>query len=240
MDITKSISEEAVAYAKKHHKALVLQICAGDFCKPSDKPFTLFTAGSPGAGKTEYSKSFLSELKKQHPSLKIVRLDTDELRELFPQYTGANSDSIQKAATILFDKAFDYIQDKKLNAIIDTTFASPRSIDNVDRAINRGRKVGILYLYQDPCIAWEYTKKREKLEGRTVPKQVFINAYFSAKENVQRVKQKYGDQIELHLFEKDQENNFVKKARFNIERIDEYIIESYTHNVLEKALSDEV
>jgi len=240
VDITKSISEEAVAYAKKHHKTLVLQICTVELCTPSDKPFTLFMAGSPGAGKTEYSKNFLKEMEKKDPSLKIVRLDTDELRELFPQYSGDNSDSIQKAATILFDKAFDYIQDKQLNAIIDTTFASPRSIDNVDRAINRDRKVGILYLYQDPCIAWEYTKKREKLEGRTVPKQVFINAYFSAKENVQKVKQKYGDQIELHLFEKDQENNFVKKARFNIESIDEYIKESYTYGALEKTLPDEV
>ena len=136
-----SVSDDAVAYAKKHHKYLVSQICNVEICTPSENPFTLFMAGSPGSGKTEYSKSFLKELEKTDSSQKIARLDTDEIRELFPQYSGDNSDAVQKAATILFDKAFDYIQDKHLNAIVDTTFASPRSIENVDRAMHRGRKV---------------------------------------------------------------------------------------------------
>ena len=235
-----SISEDAIAYAKKHHKRLVIQICNIEICKPSENPFTLFMAGSPGSGKTEYSKSILKELEKKDFSQKIVRLDTDELRELLPQYSGDNSDEVQKATTILFDKAFDYIQDKNLNVIVDTTFASPRSTENIDRALNRGRKVGIIYLYQDPLVAWEYTKKREKLEGRTVPKEVFIQAYFSAKENAQVVKQKYGDGIELNLFEKDQKNNFVKKARFNIKSLNEYIKERYSHDILEKILPDEI
>lgn len=229
--------EDAIVYAKKHHKTLVPQICNADVCKPSSNPFTIFMAGSPGSGKTEYSKSFRDELEKKDPSQKIVRLDTDELRELLPQYSGDNSDVVQRAATLLFDKAFDYIHRKKLNAIIDTTFSSPRSIQNVDRAINRGRKVGILYLYQNPLVAWEYTQKREKLEGRTVPKDVFINAYFSAKKNVRAIKHKYGDKIELNLFEKDQNNNFVKKAHFNVQSLDEHIKESYTHDMLEKLLS---
>jgi len=232
-----SVSEDAIAYVKKHQKILVPKICNIDFYKSSPNPFTLFMAGSPGSGKTEYSKSFLKELEKKDPSQRIVRLDTDELRDLLPQYNGNNSDAVQKAATILFDKVFDYIHKKKLNAIIDTTFASPRSIENVKRAINRGRKVGILYLYQDPLVAWEYTKKREKLEGRTVPKSVFIKAYFAAKNNVRLIKQKYGDQVELHLFEKDSKNSFVKKARFHVHSIDKYIEERYTQDMLEKMLT---
>jgi|APSaa5957512535_1039671.scaffolds.fasta_scaffold104786_2 UDP-N-acetylglucosamine kinase len=235
-----SDSEDAVIYAKKHHKLLVAEICNIGKHEASTKPFTLFMAGSPGSGKTEYSKSLLKELEKMDPSQKIVRLDTDELRELLPQYSGNNSDVVQKAATLLFDKAFDHIQNKHLNAIIDTTFASPRSIGNVDRAINRDRKVGILYLHQDPLVAWEYTKKRERLEGRTVPKDVFIRAYFYAKDNVDKIKTKYGDQIELNLFEKDHKNNFVKKARFNINSLDEFIKENYTHDALEKVLSNSI
>jgi len=190
-----SDSEDAVAYAKKHQKSLVKQICNIDICEPSATPFTLFMAGSPGSGKTEYSKNLLKELEKKDASQKIVRLDTDELRELIPQYNGKNSNTVQQAATLLFDKAFDCIQNKNLNAIIDSTFASPRSIENVGRAMKRGRKVGVLYLHQDPLIAWDYTKKREKMEGRTVPKKVFINAYFSAKNNVDNIKKKYGSQI---------------------------------------------
>lgn len=113
-------------------------------------------------------------------------------------------------------------------------------MQNVERAINRGRKVGILYLHQDPLVAWDYTKKRERLEGRTVPKAVFIQAYFAAKQNVNQIKKIYGDRIELNLFEKDQQHNFVKKARFNIQSLDEYLKENYTHEQLERILPDEV
>ncbi len=235
-----SDSEDAVAYVKNHHKQLVQKVCSAELYEPSTDPFTLFMAGSPGSGKTEYSKSLLKELEQKDASKRIVRLDTDELRVLLPQYSGDNSDIVQKATTILFDKAFDHIHKKRLSAIIDTTFASPRSAQNVERAMNRGRKVGILYLYQDPLIAWDYTKKREKIEGRTVPKEVFINAYFAAKENVDQIKRKYGDQIELNLFEKDKENNFVRKARFNIQSLDGLLKEGYTHDLLEKVLPDEV
>lgn len=233
-------TQDALDYVKAHKKELISKICDLSKYRSSQNPFTLFMAGSPGSGKTEYSKSFLKELEKKDPQLTVVRLDTDELRELVPQYTKSNSDEVQSAATLLFDKAFDFIQTHSLNAIIDTTFASPRSVENVARAVKRRRKVGILYLYQDPIIAWDYTKKREKLEGRTVPKDIFINAYFAAKENVNTIKATYGDQIELNLFEKDQENNFVKKAKFNISSLDEHLKESYTISTLEKLLPDEV
>ena len=233
-------AQDSIDYVKFHKKELVAKICDPNKYKPSRKPFTLFMAGSPGSGKTEYSRSFLKELQKKDPQLTIIRLDTDELRELIPQYTKSNSDEVQLAATLLFDKTFDYIQNNSLNAIIDTTFASPKSVQNVARAIKRGRKVGILYLYQDPVIAWNYTQKRERMEGRTVPKSVFINAYFAAKKNVSTIKEMYGNQVELHLFEKDKENSFVKKAKFNVLSLDKHLKESYTVSMLEKLLPNQV
>jgi len=166
-----TLSEDAVTYVKIHQKTLINQLCNLNKYPPSKNPFTIFMAGSPGSGKTEYSKSLLQQLEIETPSQRIVRLDTDELRDLLPQYKGNNSDVVQQAATVLFDKVFDFVQNKHLNAIVDTTFASPRSKENVGRAIRRGRKVGILYLYQDPLVAWDYTKKREKLEGRSVQKK---------------------------------------------------------------------
>lgn len=235
-----TIEEESLAFAKINQKRLILQICNLTKYPPSKNPFTLFMAGSPGSGKTEYSRVFLKQLEDKDPLQKIVRLDTDELRDLLPQYTGANSDLVQHASTLLFDKAFDYIQNKNLNAMIDTTFASPRSIDNVKRALGRNRKVGIIYLYQDPLIAWNYTQKRQKLEGRVVPKNIFINSYFSAKKNVNKVKLLFGKQVELNLFEKDSNNNFINKAKFNIQSLDDYLKEKYTRTELEKLLLDEL
>ncbi|MBU0579429.1 zeta toxin family protein [Patescibacteria group bacterium] len=234
------MNKDAIAYVKKNHKKIILGICDLKIFSPSTHPFTLFMAGSPGSGKTEYSKNFLKKLEVENPNYKIVRLDTDELRELLPQYTGKNSDEVQLAATILFDKTFDYIQKKNINAMIDTTFASPRAIQNVERAIGRGRKVGILYLYEDPIRAWEYTKKREKLEGRSVPKDIFIRAYFSARKNVNKVKQKFGERVELHLFEKDENFNYEKKAKFNIQSLDDHLKEQYSSCELEKKLFNEI
>lgn len=106
--------------------------------------------------------------------------------------------------------------------------------------MGRNRKVGIIYLYQDPLISWQYTKKREKLEGRFVPKEVFIDAYFSARKNVNQVKQKFGEQIELHLFEKDENNDYEKKANFNIQSLDGYLKELYTVSELEEKLPNEI
>lgn len=235
-----SISDEVLLYAKKYSKKLISSLCNIKQYPSSKNPFTIFMAGSPGAGKTEFSKNLLKQLKIKNSSQKVIRLDTDELRELLPQYNGSNSDEVQRAATLLFDKAYDFVQKNNQSVIVDTTFASPRSIQNIKRALNRGRKVGILYLHQDPLIAWDYTKKREKVEGRVVPKKVFINAYFSARENVKKVKQKFGDKIELSLFEKDKSFNFLKKARFNIKTLDEYIKNDYSINDLEKMLADEL
>lgn len=57
-----SISEEAFAFAKKNHKKLISKICDVSIFSSSLSPFTLFMAGSPGSGKTEFSKAFLKKL----------------------------------------------------------------------------------------------------------------------------------------------------------------------------------
>lgn len=154
--------------------------------------------------------------------------------------SGNNSDKVQRAATLLFDKTFDLIQKKNINAIIDTTFASPKSISNVKRALGRNRNVAIIYLHEDPFRAWEFTKKREKIEGRCVPKDVFINAYFAAQKNVIKVKQKYGKSVELHLFEKDKNFNYKNKAKFNINSLESYLNNNHTRHELEKKLPNKL
>lgn len=109
-------------------------------------------------------------------------------------------------------------------------------LENLQRAINRGRSVGIIYLYQDPFVAWNYTKKREQIEGRTVPKSVFIKAYFSARTNVRIAKEQFGDNITLDVFEKDENNDFERKAHLNVRNFHDYIKEKYTPDFLEQNL----
>src|SRR3989344_8629647 len=122
-------------------------------------PFTIFMAASPGAGKTEYSKSFI---KNYDPNTKIVRIDADEIRDMIPDYTGGNAYKFQGAAALGVEKLYDEVQKRNQNVIVDGTFSDfNKGLQDVKRALNRGRKVGIFYLYQDPLIAWDFTKKRE-------------------------------------------------------------------------------
>jgi hypothetical protein len=57
--------------------------------------------------------------------------------------------------------------------------------------LDKGRKVAIFYIYQDPLIAWKFTQIREKVEGRYIPKEAFIDAFFNAKENVEKMKKEF-------------------------------------------------
>lgn len=231
-----SVSQDAVEYVKLHQKDLVDDFCNLERYPTSPKPFTIFMAGSPGSGKTEFSKAYIQQIELKDPLHKVIRLDVDELREKIPSYTGSNSNEVQPASTILFDKIFDRIQENGQNVLVDGTFSSERSLENVQRAINRGRSVGIIYLYQNPRIAWNYTQKREVLEGRTVPKSVFIKAYFAARVNVNIAKEKFGNKVTLDFFEKDENNDFDKNAHSDVQSLDDFLKEEYTQDYLEQNL----
>ena len=108
-------------------------------------------------------------------------------------------------------------------------------MDDIKRALKRNRKVGIFYIYQDPIIAWEFTKKREAVEGRHVSKGMFINSFFLARENVNKIKELLGDKIELHLVEKNYTNE-LENTKFNIDKVDNYLKLKYTKEDLAQLL----
>lgn len=233
-------SDDCVLYVKEHQKDIVSQYCDLTKFVPSSNPMSFFMAGSPGSGKTEYSSNFVKSWEREHPESKILRLDADELRNLIPGYIGNNSDEVQRACTILLDKMQDYVLKNHQSVFIDGTLSSPRSIENVGRHIEHGRSVGIMYLYQDPLIAWEYTKKREKLEGRTVPKEAFVRGYFESRENVNNVKRKFGDKIHLDLVIKNVDNSF-SDTQFNVQDVNHYLSsERYTPTSLLTALPNQL
>lgn len=227
---------EAIAYIKCHKKELLDEYIVQKGYVSVSNPFTIFMAGSPGAGKTEFSYGLQEEHTKLDPESKPICIDVDEVRRFIPSYDGHNSDLIQRAASLGVEKLFDYVQDHKINAIIDGTFANYEiAKKDILRALNKSRKVGIMYLYQDPYLAWEFTKKREKIEGRTVPKETFINAFYNAKENVNNAKKEFGKKIELHLVVKNYENK-VQDTMFNIQEVDPYIKITYNKKKLEEIL----
>lgn len=224
------LSEDAKAWIKLNQKKLIERFANTKEHIADVLPATLFMAGSPGAGKTEISKRFIPRFKQ-----KPIRIDADEIRTICPGYTGGNAHIFQDAATKGVHILYDYALEKGISAILDGTFAYNGAIENIKRSIEHGRKVEIFFVYQDPLQAWDFTKKREALEKRKVSKEVFIDSFFKAKENVNKAKATFGSKIELNLIIKDFEKD-LEQLELNIENIDPYIKKAYTKDELEKLL----
>lgn len=226
----------AIEFVKKNKKLIISKFADLTKFPPSQNPFTVFMAGSPGAGKTEFSISLIKQLGEKDPNTKVVRIDADEIRDIIPQYDRTNSNLLQSAAAIGVEKLFDHVQAHAQNVVVDGTFANYEvALKDVKRALGKDRKIGIIYLYQDPAIAWDFTKKREKLEGRVVPKEMFIQAFLNSEENVNEIKKEFGNSVRLSLVIKNFENR-VEKTLFNIDNVDSYLKIKYNPQTLLKVL----
>ena len=234
------IVQDSKTWVKKNHNFLIEKFCSTEEFPPVENPFTIFMAGSPGAGKTEFSKSFIDVHQEENNKIKIVRVDADEVRCTIPFYNGKNSYLIQGAASLGVEKIFDHVRHKSQNCILDGTLSNyDVAKKNIENSISRNRKVSIFYLYQNPLIAWQFTMKREKVEGRNIPKQSFIDALFNAKNNVQRLKMDYGKNLELHIVIQNFENK-AEKTYFNVNSIDSYVKMDYNSDSLKKELPDSI
>ena len=217
-------SDNAKRFIKDNKKLLIEKFAKLESIPAKDNPFSIFMAGSPGAGKTEFSESFI----KFNSPFSVVRIDADEIKKIIPQYNGRNSDVVQGASALGVEKVYDFVLKNKQNVIVDGTFANYKiSYKNVERSIKKNRIVAIFYIYQDPLIAWDLTKKREKLEGRYVPKEIFIKSFFDAKENVNKIKADFKNKIIIFLIQKNHSNG-VQKTWFNIKDIDNHLKIDYT------------
>lgn len=230
------LSLDAIEYIKKNAKQLCEKFASLNQYFRNEKPSAYFMAGSPGAGKTEYSKAFIRSLIGKSPERKIVRIDADEIRDFLPQYNKLNSFDVQRAAALGVQKLFDHVIKNKQDFLLDGTFSNYQIAEtNVKRCLNKNYNIGIVYLYQDPLLAWDFTKKREALEGRPVPKNIFIESFFSAKENVNAIKKLFGSRVEVWLIIKDFKQD-IEKTHFNIDNIDSYLKISYNPKTLEELI----
>lgn len=230
------IEDEALRYARKNKERIAREYASREIY-PSDRaPVAVFMAGSPGAGKTEFSKRVLEVIETQ--GKRAVRIDPDELRDCFKQYTGKNSYLFQGGLSILVGKIIDHVTKHDQNFILDGTFSNfNQAKKNIERALKHGRDIEIFYIFQDPVSAWSVAKKRERKEGRMVPKDAFIEHFFNAQKVVNDLKKEFGKKVELNLVIQNIENRtFTYKE--NIPSIDSYIPKMYTRDTLREILKD--
>ena len=222
------IKAAAIEFARRNRKRIAEEITDSEKIPPNVVPVSIFMAGSPGAGKTEFSKSFI-DLAEAGGRLPLLRIDADELRQLLPGYTGNNSHLFQQSISRLIEEIHNFVLRQKQSFILDGTLGNyDKAVVNITRSLKRERSVFIFYVYQRPEVAWKFTQAREAVEGRNIPKSAFIEKFLAARENVQKLTKEFGGRIRIMLITKNFETNIVESF-VNIhpgdQRIDSYLPE---------------
>lgn len=219
----------SLQYAKENKKVLISSITDGK--EKEEEKTAIFMAGTPGAGKTEATQT-LTALNSN-----LCVIDADKFRELFPGYVGNNSDEFQRGSALLVDTALDLVLKKGYSFILDGTFATYKVNQNIERALKKNYNVLVYYVYQDPFIAWDFIKKREEVEGRFVPKERFINAFFQSRKNLMRVKKQFQEKVTINILVKDFQNT-ISDFLMDIDNVELALPISYTKERLEGELHD--
>lgn len=228
------IEFKAKEFARRNKKAIAKRLTDKAKHPPEKDPVSVFMAGSPGAGKTESSLELLAVLSDNGQG--VLRIDPDELREEFEDYTGANAWLFQGAVSIIVDRMLDLALDQKQSFLLDGTFARYDLAEkNIARSVKRNRFVQILFVYQDPRLAWGFVQAREAVEGRRIPKESFINQYFEARNVVNQIKIKFGRDVHIDLLVKENDCS-MKYYKANVDRIDSHVPEKYNPESLSRAL----
>lgn len=227
-EIEDLIREEAQTFARRNKKAIARRFTNPEIYVPEEQPVAVFMAGSPGAGKTEASKRLLERF----DSPRTLRIDPDDLRTDFPGYTGANSWLFQGAVSIVVAKILDMAFSQSQSFLLDGTLSAKKvAHTNIERAIKHNRFTQILYVYQDPMLAWAFVCAREALEGRRIPAEDFAEQYFAARDVVNGLKSKFGKKLRVDLLIKNVDGSD-KVYKANIEKIDFHVPEKYDRTSL--------
>ena len=230
------IRVQAIEFAKRNKIRIAKELTDPAKYAPNALPVSVFMAGSPGAGKTEFSKTLVGTLEKDHKR-RTVRIDGDDLRTFFPGYTGSNAHLFQGAVSLVVEKMHDLVLHNKQNFVLDGTFANfEKAADNIQRSLRKERATFLFYVYQKPEVAWRFTQAREIAEGRNIPKDAFIDQFLGAREAVNKILIEFGGRIDVFLVKKNFETNTVDdivEMESGKDNIDDFIQERYTKNELE-------
>lgn len=220
------------AWARKNKREFANKMITSAGVIDHPEPAAFFMAGLPGAGKTEFTVNLVKDL-----GLKVVRIDMDEIASHIDNYDPLQADAFRPAATDLLNAVFDKVLQRKVDFIMDGTFRSENSLSNIKRALRKGYTVKILYIHQEPNIAWSFTKDREKVERRAIDRSGFIQGYFDIHANIHSLADPAYKGTTLDLVVKDSSNKVGDWHKdISIEHIDELVNTRYTKEELERML----
>jgi len=196
------------------------------------EPAAFFMAGLPGAGKTEFTKNLIDDLK-----LRAVRIDMDEIAAHIVKYDPMKADAFREAATELLNAVLDKTLQRKVDFIMDGTFRTSHSLHNIERALKKGYVVKVFYISQEPEIAWDFTQDREKVERRSIGKEGFISGYADILFNIRALDSPDFSNVTLDIVVKDSANKVGSwHTNVSIKDIDGLVNTGYTKEELERKL----
>lgn len=239
MGESEKIKHVAEEYARANRKQIAKEHTDPGKFVADDIPTSFFMAGSPGAGKTEYSRNFLTLLEAQL-NHRVIRIDADELRHHLPGYTGKNSYLFQTAVSIIVERIHDLALYHRQTFLLDGTLSKyEKAAHNINRSLNKSRQIRIFYVYQKPEVAWKFTQAREKVEGRHIPKEVFIQQFLDTRETIDRIRKDFDARVVISLVKKNFETHAIEniiEIRKEGPEIEHYLGMRYTRDDLEKLL----
>lgn len=199
---------------------------------PKRQKLSHFTAGIPGAGKTETATSLKKRYKKDF-GYEILHMDIDLHRENLKK-KGYEDRKINSYANRVLESTIDQAVYQKLDFILDSTFAYTNYDKNLKRAFKYDYLVIISCIFAPTGKCWEYVEKRKLKIGREVPRFYFDKCIKCSAKNVLEAKRVYGDDITVDLYIKGSDLRIESKPLYNvsIERIDKEITNFYNSSVL--------
>jgi predicted ABC-type ATPase len=225
------ILEAAKLHAKANKKQIAKEFTNLAEFKAEKHPVSVFMAGCAGAGKTETAIELIASF-----GTPTMRIDPDDLRKHFESYNGTNSWLFQYPVSILVDKIHDLALDQCQSFVMDGTLCDfARADHNISRSLKRGRTCIILFVYQKPELAWKFVQAREKVEGRRIAAEIFVEQFFQAVRVVNELKRKHGKKIRVDILIKNTDES--PKIEFqNVDRIEESLHEAYDREGLLKLI----
>lgn len=224
--------DELDAWVRSHRKEFVRKLISNSGAVKTAHPAAIFMAGLPGSGKTEFTKSWI-----ENSGLKVVRLDMDEIASQIDTYSPRKADKYRKAASALLNRAYDKVVNGRYDFIMDGTFGGGSAVQNIERAVKHGYHVKIVYIYQSPKLAWEYTVAREKIEHRAIKFDGFVEVYYRTLNNLKKLDDLALKNVFLDLVVKDAQNRITRTYDdISIKDIDQYVKIEYNEDDLRKSI----
>jgi UDP-N-acetylglucosamine kinase len=187
-------------WAKDNKKLIAREFIRKTNYVSRQEPSGIFTAGLPGAGKTEFTVELIKNIEP-----KPLRIDMDEIAQSIEGYKPKIADKFRGGASIILSRIYDEVIKHNIDFVFDGTFSSDGALNNLKRALSHNYKVKVYYIHQDPAVAWQFTKDRELVEHRSIEVAGFIDTYYKLERNLIQLCKDHKD-VTISLVVKDDKN----------------------------------